>query len=789
MSQDSFLPLIQKGMALLNEQREVDLPSTFAELKAIFTKLSTLYEQSPDKMHDEKQNRLQNALDLTGIGIWELDIASGIFTFSDQWIKLLGYNHDELDQRGENWSAHLHPDDKTNTLNEIIRFQNGESNEKIITARLKCKDGSYRWFLIHGKVRARNTSGKPQQVIGTMNDITSQKDIENDLIKSKDMYYMIFNEMLDGFALHDIICDEQGKAIDYRYIDVNPAFEKLTGLKRELLIGRTVREALPGIESYWIEKYGNVALTGEPINFENFAKDLDRYYHTTAFCPQIGQFAVIFQDVTFQRRAEEKIKESEKRYRSYVDNAPDGIFVINENGKFYEVNPAGLKMTGYSAEELLNLSISDIIHSQDQSLVQTHLVTVVTTGSASHELAFVDKSGTKRYWNIDTVKLTETRLLVFAKDVTDKHHAAEALSNSEMRLSMHVQQTPLGVIEADVNLRITSWNPAAIAVFGHSEKEALNQDISQLIFSSDQQTGFQTLWDLFVKGNGNQKEVFKNVRKNGHEITCEWYLTPLYDKTSQLTSIACLVLDISEKIEAEIELKRAIENLTRSNKELENFAYVASHDLQEPLRKIQAFSDRLMSKYLDVIDDHGKEYITRMHQSAERMQVLINDLLAFSRLTTQVRSFETIDLNMVFKNVLNDLEINIEKTGAKIETGRLPVIEGDEIQMSQLFLNLLSNSLKFRFPDRPPVIKINAVENRKFYQITVTDNGIGFDEKYLERIFVIFQRLHNRSEFEGTGIGLAMCKKIVERHNGSITASSKPDMGATFIIELPKKLK
>lgn len=242
---------------------------------------------------------------------------------------------------------------------------------------------------------------------------------------------------------------------------------------------------------------------------------------------------------------------------------------------------------------------------------------------------------------------------------------------------------------------------------------------------------------------------------------------------------------------------RYSQGLARSNAELQEFAYVASHDLQEPLRKIQAFGDRLNTKYGDVLTEQGRDYLERMQNAAGRMQALINDLLTLSRVTTRAQPFVPIPLNRVVQEVLSDLEVRIQQTGARIEIGELPIVEADPVQMRQLLQNLIGNALKFHREDEPPVIKIysclledsqkrsKGVTPHLHCQLWVEDNGIGFDEKYTSRIFNAFQRLHGRSEYEGTGMGLAICRKIVERHNGSITANSAPQQGATFIVMLP----
>ena len=236
------------------------------------------------------------------------------------------------------------------------------------------------------------------------------------------------------------------------------------------------------------------------------------------------------------------------------------------------------------------------------------------------------------------------------------------------------------------------------------------------------------------------------------------------------------------------QLKQYTMELERSNQELQRYAYAASHDLQEPLRKIQTFGDRLENVYKDQLDVRGQLYLSRMQNAAARMQTLIQDLLLFSRVTTQAQPFIAVDLNHVIAGVLSDLEIQIAEKNAKIHIDQLPIIDADPVQMRQLFQNLLSNALKFSQPDTAPIIK---VEERRLendcVEICVVDNGIGFDEKYANRIFGMFQRLHGKNEYAGTGVGLAICLKILERHKGHISAQSNQGEGATFIITLPIK--
>jgi signal transduction histidine kinase len=260
---------------------------------------------------------------------------------------------------------------------------------------------------------------------------------------------------------------------------------------------------------------------------------------------------------------------------------------------------------------------------------------------------------------------------------------------------------------------------------------------------------------------------------------------------------------VNEALESRIEMRTQelslySDELARSNRELEDFAFVASHDLQEPLRKIRAFGNRLESGYADVIDERGQDFLARMLNAAERMSMLISDLLAFSRVSTRGKEFVDVDLNTALASVVSDLEIAIDEKSATVTIDDMPTVRGDRSQLEQLFLNLISNALKFQPDNVAPEVNVGLSkpsddelasllmsDEFEWIKIDVKDNGIGFEQSFAEKIFAPFQRLHGRSQFKGTGIGLAVCRRIVERHNGQISATSIPGEGATFTILMP----
>jgi two-component system, LuxR family, sensor kinase FixL len=257
---------------------------------------------------------------------------------------------------------------------------------------------------------------------------------------------------------------------------------------------------------------------------------------------------------------------------------------------------------------------------------------------------------------------------------------------------------------------------------------------------------------------------------------------PIFDITGNIREVICILIDVTE-------VREYMLRLQLSNAELENFASVASHDLREPLRKIQMFSSRLFQKHEQVLGNEGREYFERMQNAIQRGMMLIEDLLEYSKITTQARTFSKVNFNQVLQDVLSDLEYEIKQSGATIEVGDLPIIEANPSQMYRLFQNLLANAVKYHSPNRPPLVKVFAstVPDGLYCQIHVRDNGIGIKEEYFEKIFGLFERLHGQHQYTGTGIGLAICKKIVTQHNGVISVSSVINEGSVFTVKLPKK--
>ncbi|WP_439880105.1 PAS domain S-box protein [Pontibacter sp. MBLB2868] len=498
--------------------------------------------------------------------------------------------------------------------------------------------------------------------------------------------------------------------------------------------------------------------------------------------------------------------ENSTRLKAIIDTAIDGIITIDSKGIIETVNPAAASIFGYAPEEIIGRNVKMLMPEPDRSQHDQYIENYHRTGvgqiiGKGREVLGKKKDGTVFPFllSISEVKLKDKQIFTgIVHDITELKKAEAALRESENKINSIIQGAVDGIITINTRGIIEMVNPAAAKLFGYDEEELIGHSINMLMPEPD-----RSLHDSYM--HHYQETGEKRIIGIGREVTGmrkDGTIFPFYLSISEVNLIdrkvyTGFVHDITKQKLTEERLRRHTAELERSNRELQDFAYVSSHDLQEPLRKIQAFGDRLKTKEYEVLSEQGKDYVDRMLNAASRMQNLINDLLGFSRVTAKSKPFVRVNLDEILDEVISDLEVAIEQTNTKIIRSPLPVIEAEPTQMRQLFQNLLSNAIKFRKENESPIINIYAKSLQRTAHLTATpgdevakiyveDNGIGFDEKYLDRIFNIFQRLEGQ-KYEGSGIGLAVSRKIAIRHGGDITAKSQPGIGTRFIVTLALK--
>ena len=378
---------------------------------------------------------------------------------------------------------------------------------------------------------------------------------------------------------------------------------------------------------------------------------------------------------------------------------------------------------------------------------------------------------------------------------------SEAREEKSLLLNAVLEGISEGIVVADTNGKMIYFNTAAerIIGLGMSKQDSSKWTEEYGVFHEDQVTPMaeeelpltNALKGVEIK---DQIQFLRNsVHPQGVFISVSG--RRLVDEQGNLIGGLVVVRDITALRKLEEKRREYTQALESSNKEMQDFVFVASHDLQEPLRKIQSFGEFLRDEFKEALGETGRDYVERMQSAAGRMQTLINDLLALTRVTTKAKPFGPVDLSVVLQEVLSDLESNIQEKQARVEVPPLPTLEGDATQLRQLFQNLIGNALKYRKPDVSPRVKVSAAPlnghgpGSGYWRIQIEDNGIGFDNQYSDQIFKVFERLHGRDEYEGTGIGLAICRKVVERHGGTISAEGRPGQGSVFTVDLPLRQK
>ena len=371
----------------------------------------------------------------------------------------------------------------------------------------------------------------------------------------------------------------------------------------------------------------------------------------------------------------------------------------------------------------------------------------------------------------------------------------EKLGSSEKHFRSLIEHATDIITVLDTQGRIQYASPSVSRILGIDVSALMGQTLTEFIHPEDQEEALALLAPAEESSTEIRMAEYRFGTNGGRHVVLDSVARDLCHDPA-VRGIVVNSRDITDRKAAAAKLTALVERLETSNRELQNFAFVASHDLQEPLRKIRAFGDRLQVKCGDALGEQGLDYVERMLNAAGRMQNLIVSLLDFSRVTSKAQAFVPVDLDETARGVLGDLEVRIEQIGAEVELSDLPTIDADPTQMRQLLQNLIGNALKFHHEERAPVVRVTCHPengsaakalgpNNGRCQIRVEDNGIGFDEKYQDRIFEIFQRLHGRNQYEGTGVGLSICRKIAERHGGNISVTSTPGSGATFIVTLP----
>ena len=494
----------------------------------------------------------------------------------------------------------------------------------------------------------------------------------DDLKRSEEKLQSLFSHMSEGFAYHRIVLDAGGTPCDYIFLEINDAFERLTGLRAENTIGQRATQVLPGIENDptdWIGTYGEVALTQKPVQFESYSEVLKRWYAVSAFSPHKGFFAVTFSDITERKRAEEALRESEERFRTTLASIGDAVIATDREGLITFVNAVAVSLTGWPLEEAIGRPVQNVFR-------------------------VIDEKSRQPIPDLVGQVLREKRAL-------------------------------------------TLTNNAAL------------------------------------------------VARDGCDVPIEDSAAPILDAAGNLTGAVLVFRDVAAKRRAQEALRETVADLQQANRDLEMFNYSVSHDLKSPLAVLEGFASLLLADHADHLDEEACRFLGIIKDTTCKLHGMIEGLLALSRLGRQTLQQDRIDMEGLALAVVNDLQCLPANASVEVEVKPLAAALGDARMIRQVLINLLGNAMKFSGKNEHARIEVTSEVLDGHCAYHVRDNGVGFDMQYAGKLFGIFQRLHREEEFEGNGLGLAICQRIIERHGGRIWAESRPGQGAVFSFTLP----
>jgi len=704
------------------------------------------------------------------------------------WL-LLGYDPAERSHRTSEWDEVLHPSDRALAGGALARCVEEQASYSEIL-RFRHRDGSIAWLRSRGKV-LRDAAGKSTRLLQSHVDLTAARNADEALhaarranselersARARSQSEELFRLVVEA-APNAMLMIDRGRRITL----INRRVEELFGYTRSELLGQPIetlvperfRERHPGFVDHF---FAEPATRAMGVGRELFGRRKDGSevpieigLNPIATAEGIGTLASII-DITERKRAEE-------RFRLVVEAAPNAMLVIDGRRVITLVNRKTEDLFGYERRELIGQPIETLVPERSRAKHPGFLdgffaAPRARAMGAGRELYGRRKDGTEIPIEIGLNPIdTPEGLCILAAiiDVSERRMAQAAHEH----LAAIVESSDEAILSKSLDGLILTWNAGAERLFGYSATAAIGMPMSIVV--PDRLADEERQMGALVASN-QKVSSFETLRRrqDGTEFIVSITLSPIRGPRGEVVGESSIVRDITVTKARDAELQR-------SNEELEQFAYVASHDLQEPLRMVANYTEMLAERYRGRLDDKADKYIHYASDGARRMQRLVTDLLAFSRVGSQAKPLLPVDPAVILQDVQRSLGKLIRTSEATIVVGELPLVLADDVQLGQLFQNLIGNAIKFRSSEAPR-IEITACLDGDRCRFDVSDNGIGMEMQYVDRIFQMFQRLHEVGRFEGSGIGLAIAKRIVERHGGRIWVESTPQFGTTFHFTL-----
>jgi len=725
----------------------------------------------------ESDKKLRAIYSLVNIGIWDWDIATDHVSWSEEIYRIKGvdpslpaipFKEQEQFYSPESW--------KLLQVAVLKTMETGESYQlEIDYVR---SDGSIRNAAIHGGAKY-NAQGDLVGLYGTVQDITEKKLGDLYLLENQSNLSTIIENTLDGIWAVNT---------SYEIIFTNAVFEdaffERFGVR--LIKGMNILSYIPvHVQSRWKSLYDqafrNERLAFEDqVEFRGASMVIEVAMNPIVIEGKVIGVSVFSRNISERKNIENALRESEMHLSQLVNATFEGIGV-SEEGIVVNVNDPLAKMLGYDPAELIGKRVTDFVVSESHALVEQKLK---ESNSESYQHLALKKDGTvfpveihgrSLPYKNGTIRYTAIR------DISERLKTENALRESEEKYRTMFENIQDLIFQTDMSGIITEASPSIKAVSGYTREELIGTSILDLYRRPEDR---QLVMEAMMKHGKLENQEVEFKTKDGNELFISINAVLLYDKNGNPSHLDGIGRDITAKKKNELEIFNQNKKLHLQNKELEQFTYVTSHDLQEPLRTLISISGLIQEEFKGSLNEKADKYLEFIVRSSTRMQDLVKGLLDFSRIGKE-KELTRVDCNEILKEVILDMAHSIEESQATITLSELPILNGYAVELRLLFQNLISNAIKFTTNNTSPEIKIAASKQAGEWLFTLQDNGLGIDESDQEKIFIIFKRLHNRNDYEGTGIGLSQCKKIVELHGGTIWVNSQVGKGSAFNFTIP----
>lgn len=777
---------------------------------------------------EESEKRFRNVADSAPVLIWMSGLNKECYFFNTAWLRFTGRS---IEAESQNcWTEGIYPEDlKRYTDTYLSSFEKREPFH--IEYRLRRHDGEYRWISNSGVPRF-TTDGVFEGFIGACMDIHEQVIYHKKLKEDEER----LNIVITASELGTWELDLKTNTVNYslRFMEIFGFTSKDSASHAELvaMVHKDDLEIRANAfrEAYRTGQFQYSARIIWPDGSTHWMEAKGKVFYDEENRP--SKLIGTIRDITDEKDFQQRLLEREEKFRLLADSMPQFVWTSAADGNLDYFNQSVYKQTGLTEEQVMNGGWIDIVHPDErEENIKKWQHAVQTGGEFIFEHRFRNKDGEYRWqlsraiphrdangkikmWVGTSTDIQEQKMFTWQLEQKVEERTRElaqlneALKTSEQRYHQMVNEVQeYAILYINKDGVIENWNKGAEKIKGYDAEEIIGQNFSVFYTEQDRQINLPQVLLEKAKTIGKVVQEGLRRRKDGSTFWANVVISAIHDEAGNVTGFSKVTHDLTERKEADDKIKQNAEQLELKNRELEkmnaelqSFAYISSHDLQEPLRKIQIFSARILEKEYENLSERGKDHFQRMQLSANRMQTLIQDLLTYSRTNVTDRNFVKKDINDIIDEVRADLTELIHEKQARIEVQDLCEVWMIPFQFVQMMHNLIGNALKFSRDEINPVIKISCkdvkgqeagieklIPEKHYCQIIVEDNGIGFEGQYSDRIFEVFQRLHEKGEYSGTGIGLSIVKKIVENHNGTILASGIPGSGARFDIFIPYK--